>query len=70
MLGPGLLALYLTSAQAQTAGVGIGTTTPDASAALEIASSSKGLLLPCITEAARTAMGTGAVPAPATGLVV
>ena len=70
LLPIGLLALPLSPALAQTAGVGIGTTTPDASAALDIASSSKGLLLPRITEAARMAMGTGAVPPPAAGLVV
>ena len=69
-LGPGLLALRLTTALAQTAGVGIGTTTPDASAALEIVSSAKGLLLPRLTETARLAMGTGGVPAPAAGLIV
>jgi hypothetical protein len=57
-------------ALAQTPGVGIGTPAPDASAALDIVSSSKGALMPRITEAARLAMGVGAVPAPATGLIV
>ncbi|MDO7877813.1 hypothetical protein Q5H93_23960 [Hymenobacter sp. ASUV-10] len=58
------------AAQAQTPGVGIGTTAPDASAALDIVSSDKGALLPRLTEDARLAMGTGAVPAPAVGLLV
>ena len=49
------------SAQAQ--GVGIGTTAPDASAALDIVSSSKGALLP------RVAVATG-IASPATGLLV
>jgi hypothetical protein len=70
----GALALALSAAApalAQTGpGVGIGTTAPDASAALDIVSSSKGALLPRLSEAARLAMGTGTVPAPATGLLV
>lgn len=70
VFGGSLLALASTAAQAQTAGVGIGTTAPNASAALDIVSSSKGLLLPRLTEAARQAMGTGSVPPPATGLIV
>ncbi len=66
-----LLATTALSAQAQTApGVGIGTTAPDASAALEVVSSTKGALLPRLTEATRLAMGTGSVPAPAVGLIV
>src|SRR6476661_1865918 len=65
-----LLLFAACSAQAQT-GVTIGAATaPDPSAALEIASSSKGALLPRLTEAARLAMGTGSVPAPAPGLIV
>lgn len=45
--------------------VGIGTTTPDASSALEIESTSQGLLIPRMTEAQRLA-----ITAPATGLLV
>ncbi|MCC2546048.1 hypothetical protein LJY25_06295 [Hymenobacter sp. BT175] len=49
---------------AQTTGsVGIGTTAPDASAALDIVSTSKGLLLPRVVSAA-------AIATPATGLLV
>ncbi|MDO7851773.1 hypothetical protein [Hymenobacter convexus] len=57
-------------AHAQTGSVGIGTTTPNAAAALEISSTSKGLLLPRLTLAQRTAMGTGSVAAPVPGLVI
>lgn len=45
--------------------VGIGTTTPDASSALEIESTSRGLLIPRMTEAQRLAITT-----PANGLLV
>ena len=45
--------------------VGIGTTTPDPSAALDITSTTKGLLIPRMLAAARTAIDT-----PATGLMV
>jgi hypothetical protein len=48
-----------------TAQVGIGTSTPDASAALDISSGSKGLLVPHLTLAQRTGIQT-----PATGLLV
>jgi hypothetical protein len=63
-----LLALLLCgaaplAAQAQTGSVGIGTTAPDVSAALDIVSSSKGALLPRVADA--TAIAT-----PATGLLV
>ncbi|TYZ14347.1 tail fiber domain-containing protein [Hymenobacter lutimineralis] len=54
------------TALAQTApagAVGIGTTAPDASAALDIVSSDKGLLLPRVPDAK-------ALPAPAAGLIV
>ena len=40
--------------------VGIGTTTPDANAQLDISSTNKGLLIPRMTEAARVGMGTTA----------
>ena len=69
----GSLALLLAAAgaaQGQTPGVGIGTTAPDASAALDVVSSGKGALLPRLTEVARLAMGVGSVPAPAVGLIV
>jgi Chaperone of endosialidase len=52
-------------AVAQNQNVGIGTTTPNASAQLDITSTSKGLLLPRMTTAQRTA-----IAAPATGLIV
>jgi hypothetical protein len=45
--------------------VGIGTSTPDASAQLDISSSSKGLLTPRMTSAQRTSISN-----PATGLLV
>ena len=56
--------LLAAARQAQTTGsVGIGTTAPDVSAALDIVSSSKGALLPRVADA--TALAT-----PATGLLV
>jgi hypothetical protein len=58
-----LLAAAPAVAQAQTGSVGIGTTAPDASAALDIVSTSKGLLLP------RVAAATG-IASPAPGLLV
>ncbi|SMF96083.1 hypothetical protein SAMN02949497_3466 [Methylomagnum ishizawai] len=54
-----------TPAAGSFSSLGVGTTTPDASAALEIASTTKGLLPPRMTTAQRTAIAT-----PATGLVV
>ena len=48
-----------------SAQVGIGTTTPDASAALDITSTTEGLLMPRMTEAQRIAISTAA-----TGLMV
>jgi len=50
--------------------VGIGTAAPNAAAALEIASTTKGFLPPRMTTAQRGAMGTGGVPAPVLGLTV
>ncbi|GAA3991316.1 tail fiber domain-containing protein [Hymenobacter antarcticus] len=61
-----LLALLTTGGlkvQAQSGGVGIGTTAPDASAALDIVSSTKGALLPRVADAT-------AIASPATGLIV
>ena len=58
-----LAGLFSRTAQAQ--GVGIGTTAPAASAALDVSSTNKGLLPPRLTLAQRTAIAT-----PATGLVV
>ncbi len=60
-----LLATAPRLAQAQTGGVGIGTTTPAASAALEIQSTSKGLLPPRLSQAQRDAIAS-----PATGLTI
>lgn len=55
-----LLSISETHAQA-----GIGTQTPDASAALEIKSTTKGLLIPKLTTAQKNTM-----PSPATGLML
>ena len=57
-----LLALVVQVGSAQT---GIGTTTPDASAKLDISSTSKGMLAPRMTAAQKTAIAL-----PATGLLV
>ena len=45
--------------------VGIGTTTPDASSALDITSTTKGLLIPRMTNVQRDAISS-----PATGLMI
>jgi len=58
-----IFAILLTSASFSQ--VGIGTTSPDASAALDITSTDKGLLIPRMTTVQRTAVTT-----PATGLLV
>ena len=55
-----LVVTYLTSAQ-----VGIGTTTPDASASLEISSTTAGMLIPRMDQTQRDAIFT-----PATGLLI
>jgi hypothetical protein len=54
-----------TGVRAQTGNVGIGTVSPDNSALLDLTSTSKGLLIPRMTEAQRIA-----IAAPATGLLV
>ena len=65
------LAALLQVPAARAQGVGIGSTTPDASAALDVVSTTKGLLVPRVTQAARLAMGVAASsPDPATGLLV
>jgi DNA-binding beta-propeller fold protein YncE len=58
-----LLAAAPRLTHAQTGAVGIGTTAPDASAALDIVSSSKGVLLPRVTNAT-------SITSPAPGLLV
>jgi Chaperone of endosialidase/Head domain of trimeric autotransporter adhesin len=62
----GTLFLFLTSAIAQTNNVGIGTTTPAASALLDVSSTTKGLLAPRMTKTQRDAIATPI----ATGLLV
>lgn len=59
-----LLSLFLLSATT-FAQVGIGTTTPDASAALDVSSTNKGLLVPHLTAAQRNGISL-----PATGLLI
>ncbi|MBO2007725.1 hypothetical protein [Hymenobacter negativus] len=67
LLAPLAILLLLASAprfaHAQTSNVGIGTTAPDVSAALDIVSSSKGVLLPRVAS-------TSSVATPAPGLLV
>ncbi|MDO7849299.1 hypothetical protein Q5H92_23245 [Hymenobacter sp. M29] len=65
-----LLAAAPRLAHAQTGSVGIGTTTPAASAALEIRSTSKGLLLPRLTTAQRDALTASTTAPPVPGLLV
>jgi hypothetical protein len=60
----GALCLFLTSAMAQN-NVGIGTTTPSASAALDVQSTTQGMLVPRMTKAQRDLVAT-----PATGLLI
>jgi len=65
-----LLATTPHLAQAQTGGVGIGTTTPAASAALEVRSTSKGLLLPRLSTAQRDALTASTTAPPVPGLLI
>ena len=60
-----LLALLAPAARAQTNSVGIGTTTPDAKAALDISATGKGLLIPRMDSATRAG-----IAAPPDGLMV
>ena len=68
LLSCGLLLGLHQAAQAQTTpagGVGVGTATPDASAVLDVSSTSKGLLPPRLTQAQRDAIAN-----PAKGLTI
>ncbi len=69
-LGVLLLLATFFSAQAQTGGVGIGTTAPNAAAALDIVSTTKGLLLPRLTLAQRTTLTASTTAPPVPGLVI
>jgi len=61
------LLLVLSASVTVYAQVGIGTTTPDASAALDVVSTDKGVLIPRMTQAQRNAITVGAVQ---TGLLI
>ena len=60
-----LSAAFIAASFTSIAQVGVGTTTPDASSALEVKSTSKGLLLPRLTKSQRDAIGS-----PVAGLTV
>jgi hypothetical protein len=60
-----IVASCINGVMAQTGSIGIGTANPNASAALDISSNNKGLLLPRVSSVQRTAIN-----APATGLIV
>ncbi|RSK43791.1 tail fiber domain-containing protein [Hymenobacter rigui] len=57
-------------AQAQTGSVGIGTTNPASSAALEVRSTTQGLLLPRLTLAQRDALTASTTAPPVPGLLI
>ena len=59
----GLLATAPLAAQAQTGSVGIGTTTPNASAALDVSSTTKGLLPPRMSQTQRDAINPASTAA-------
>ena len=61
----GLTTALTLSAAAQSVGIGTGATAPDASAALEVKSTTQGMLVPRMTGAQRLLIGT-----PAAGLMV
>ena len=65
LFGFGIISSYSLS---QNGGVGIGTTSPDASAILDIKSTNKGVLAPRISLTSTT--DTTTIPSPATGLLV
>lgn len=56
-----LLLLLITMAQIATAQIGIGTTTPDASALLDLSSTTKGLLLPRMSSVNQAAISNPAI---------
>lgn len=60
-----LLALFALSIPCLAQPVGVGTNTPDGSAALDVSSTTKGMLIPRMTSGQRTGIAT-----PATGLLV
>jgi len=60
-----ILLFFVLWSISNTAQIGIGTTAPDASAALEVVSTSKGILIPRMTQVQKVA-----ITAPATGLLV
>lgn len=65
-----LLLATAPAALAQTEGVGIGTTSPDPAAALEVRSTTQGLLLPRLTLAQRDAFTASPTAPPVPGLVI
>lgn len=64
------LALLSLPFAARAQSVGIGTATPNPAAALELQSTTKGLLLPRLTQAERNALGTGLIAPAVAGLVI
>jgi len=58
------LALLTLPFAARAQSIGIGTPTPNAAAVLELQSTTKGLLLPRLTQAERNALGTGSIAPP------